>query len=28
MFKDCETDGLQNTVWFADRVVNLPSSIR
>jgi perosamine synthetase len=28
MFKDCETDGLQNTVWFADRVVNLPSSVR
>jgi dTDP-4-amino-4,6-dideoxygalactose transaminase len=28
MFKDCETDGLQNTVWFADRVVNIPSSVR
>ncbi len=28
MFKDCETDGLQNTIWFADRVVNLPSSVR
>lgn len=28
MFKDCETDGLQNTVWFAERVVNLPSSVR
>ncbi len=27
MFKDCETDGLQNTVWFADRVVNIPSSV-
>lgn len=27
MFKDCETDGLQNTVWFADRVVNIPSSL-
>ncbi len=26
MFKDCETDGLQNTMWFADRVVNIPSS--
>jgi dTDP-4-amino-4,6-dideoxygalactose transaminase len=26
MFKDCETDGLKNTVWFAERVVNLPSS--
>ncbi|MDD2476894.1 MAG: LegC family aminotransferase, partial [Dysgonamonadaceae bacterium] len=28
MFKDYETDGLQNTEWFADRVVNLPSSVR
>jgi aminotransferase in exopolysaccharide biosynthesis len=28
MFKDCETDGLQNTARFADRVVNLPSSVR
>lgn len=28
MFKDCETDGLKNTRWFADRVVNLPSSVR
>lgn len=28
MFKDCETDGLQNTVCFADRVVNIPSSVR
>ncbi len=28
MFMDCETDGLQNTVWFADRVVNIPSSVR
>lgn len=28
MFKDCETDGLQNTIWFADRVVNIPSSVR
>ncbi len=28
MFKDCETDGLENTQWFADRVVNLPSSVR
>lgn len=28
MFKDCETDGLKNTEWFADRVVNLPSSVR
>ena len=28
MFKDCETDGLENTVWFANRVVNIPSSVR
>lgn len=28
MFKECETDGLKNTVWFADRVVNIPSSVR
>lgn len=28
MFKDCETDGLENTQWFAVRVVNLPSSVR
>lgn len=28
MFNDCETDGLENTKWFADRVVNIPSSVR
>ena len=28
MFKGCENDGLKNTVWFADRVVNIPSSVR
>ena len=28
MFKNCETDGLANTQWFADRVVNIPSSVR
>lgn len=28
MFEHCETDGLKNTVWFADRVVNIPSSVR
>lgn len=28
MFNDCQTDGLLNTQWFADRVVNLPSSVR
>ena len=28
MFEKCENDGLQNTIWFADRVVNIPSSVR
>lgn len=28
MFEKCENDGLVNTVWFADRVVNIPSSVR
>lgn len=28
MFENCENDGLENTVWFADRVVNIPSSVR
>lgn len=28
MFENCENDGLRNTVWFADRVVNIPSSVR
>lgn len=28
MFEQCEHDGLANTVWFADRVVNIPSSVR
>jgi aminotransferase in exopolysaccharide biosynthesis len=28
MFKKCENDGLRNTIWFADRVVNIPSSVR
>ena len=28
MFEDCQHDGLENTVWFADRVVNIPSSVR
>ncbi|MCK9414435.1 MAG: LegC family aminotransferase [Prolixibacteraceae bacterium] len=26
MFADCQTDNLENSVWFADRVVNIPSS--
>ncbi len=28
MFKDCEHDNLENTIWLADRVVNIPSSVR
>lgn len=28
MFEQCEHDGLENTIWFADRVVNIPSSVR
>lgn len=28
MFKNCETDGLENTQWLADRIVNIPSSVR
>lgn len=28
MFERCENDGLKNTIWFADRVVNIPSSFR
>ena len=28
MFGGCETDGLENTIWLADRIVNIPSSVR
>jgi aminotransferase in exopolysaccharide biosynthesis len=28
MFRYCETDGLVNTEWLADRIVNIPSSVR
>ncbi len=28
MFSHCQTDSLENSKWFADRVVNLPSSYR
>lgn len=28
MFENCENDGLANTIWFADRVVNIPSGTR
>ena len=27
MFKDCQTDGLENAEWLVDRVVNIPSSV-
>lgn len=26
MFSQCQTDSLKNSIWFADRVVNIPSS--
>ncbi len=28
MFAHCEHDGLQNSQWIADRLVNIPSSVR
>lgn len=28
MFANCENDGLKNTIWLADRIVNIPSSVR
>ncbi len=28
MFEDCQHDSLDNSIWFADRVVNIPSSVR
>lgn len=28
MFQSCQTDDLVNTQWLADRVVNIPSSVR
>jgi len=28
MFEKCENDGLKNTIWFSNRVVNIPSSVR
>jgi len=28
MFENCEHDSLENTIWLADRVVNIPSSVR
>lgn len=28
MFEHCQHDSLENTIWYADRVVNIPSSVR
>lgn len=28
MFENCQNDGLKNTIWLADRVVNIPSSVK
>ena len=28
MFEHCQNDGLVNTIYFADRVVNIPSSVK
>ena len=28
MFKDCQSDSLYNSRWLADRIVNIPSSVR
>jgi len=27
MYKDCQHDGLENSLWLEDRVVNIPSSV-
>lgn len=27
MYQDCQSDALENTVWLADRLVNIPSSV-
>jgi len=27
MFRNCQTDGLENSLWLQDRVVNIPSSV-
>jgi dTDP-4-amino-4,6-dideoxygalactose transaminase len=28
MFEHCQNDGLTNSIWLADRVVNIPSSVK
>lgn len=27
MYENCQTDGLQNSIWLTDRIVNIPSGI-
>ena len=27
MFNQCQTDGLKNSIWLQDRLVNIPSSV-
>lgn len=27
MFKDCQTDGLKNSIWLEERIINVPSSV-
>ncbi len=27
MFKNCQTDGLENSIWLEERAVNIPSSV-
>lgn len=27
MFKNCQKDGLKNSIWLQDRIVNIPSSV-
>jgi dTDP-4-amino-4,6-dideoxygalactose transaminase len=27
MFRNCQTDGLENSKWLEDRIVNIPSSV-
>jgi hypothetical protein len=27
MFKDCQSDDLENSLWLEERVVNIPSSV-
>lgn len=28
MFKECETDRLENTLWLEERIVDIPSSVK